>query len=352
MSGDPATQQHARFEDDEDDTSAFELTVATGSDSGETLTVHGSAPGPSLVGTSESCALRLSDPAVSRRHLEVDVEEGRLRLRDLGSTNGTWIGSVSVTEVSLSGGEVVSLSAETRLRVARAPSTQAPPLPEATSFGRYIGASVAMRRRYPLFDRMAASTIPVVIEGETGTGKEVLAEALHEMGPRAGGPFVVFDCTAVPGALVEAELFGVNAGAFTGATASRAGILEQAAGGTLLIDEIGDLDLHLQPKLLRVLERSEFRRVGGGQVTRVDVRIIAATRRDLDHEVQQGRFRDDLFHRLAVGRVELPPLRRRAGDILVLARYFWEQLGGEPGGLTQKLLQRWEAYDWPGNIRE
>ena len=240
MSGDPATQQHARFEDDEDDTSAFELTVATGSDSGETLTVHGSAPGPSLVGTSESCALRLSDPAVSRRHLEVDVEEGRLRLRDLGSTNGTWIGSVSVTEVSLSGGEVVSLSAETRLRVARAPSTQAPPLPEATSFGRYIGASVAMRRRYPLFDRMAASTIPVVIEGETGTGKEVLAEALHEMGPRAGGPFVVFDCTAVPGALVEAELFGVNAGAFTGATASRAGILEQAAGGGPLPGNILD----------------------------------------------------------------------------------------------------------------
>src|SRR5262249_21894057 len=148
----------------------------------------------------------------------------------------------------------------------------------------------------------------------TGTGKEVLAEALHEEGPRGSEPFVVFDCTAVPPNLIESELFGHERGAFTGALSARKGVFEQADGGTLLIDEIGDLDLALQPKLLRALERSEVRRVGGNQSIRVDVRLLCATRRDLDREVQAGRFRDDLFHRLAVTRIELPPLRDRRSD--------------------------------------
>lgn len=191
------------------------------------------------------------------------------------------------------------------------------------------------------------------VEGETGTGKEVLGEALHDQGARAAGPFVVFDCTAVPPSLMESELFGHERGAFTGAVASRRGVFEKASGGTLFIDEIGDLDLTLQPKLLRAIERSAVRRVGGDAWIDVNVRVIAATRRDLDAEVQVGRFRDDLFYRLAVTRIELPPLRRRSGDITLLARHFWKVLGGsEADAPPYDLLQRYEAYAWPGNVRE
>jgi DNA-binding NtrC family response regulator len=208
-----------------------------------------------------------------------------------------------------------------------------------------------MRRLYPLCKKLAASDVPVVIEGETGTGKEVLAESIHESGTRANGPFVVFDCVAVPANLLEAALFGHERGAFTGAVDSKKGVFEQAAGGTLFIDEIGDLDLPLQAKLLRALERLEVRRVGGDKWIRVDVRVLAATRRDLDREVAAGRFRDDLFFRLAVARIELPPLRRRHGDVSVLATHFWKRLGG-PSPIPAGLLQRFESYAWPGNVRE
>jgi DNA-binding NtrC family response regulator len=192
----------------------------------------------------------------------------------------------------------------------------------------------------------------VIIEGETGTGKEVLAESLHEMGPRASGPFVVFDCTAVPPNLVESALFGHERGAFTGATESRRGVFEEAHGGTLLLDELGDLELSLQAKLLRVLERSEVQRVGANRWVKVDTRVLAATRRDLDHEIQAGRFRDDLFFRLAVTRIELPSLRRRAGDVTVLAFHFWRQLAGKGLPFPGDFAQRLESYAWPGNVRE
>ena len=225
-------------------------------------------------------------------------------------------------------------------------------VPSATAFGRVVGSSTAMRMLYPSFAKLAATDVPVLIEGETGTGKEVLAEAIHEVGPRAQGPFVVFDCTAVPPNLVESELFGHERGAFTGAVSTRKGVFEQATGGTLLIDEIGDLDLSLQPKLLRALERAEVRRVGGDRWIKVDVRVLAATRRDLDREVQDGRFRDDLFFRLVVARVELPPLRLRHGDVAVLARHFAALLGGDPDALPYELLDRFEHYRWPGNLRE
>jgi transcriptional regulator with GAF, ATPase, and Fis domain len=191
-----------------------------------------------------------------------------------------------------------------------------------------------------------------VIEGETGTGKEALAEAIHKFSPRADAPFVVFDCTATAAQLMESDLFGHERGAFTGAVLPRKGVFELAHGGTLLIDEIGELDLALQPKLLRAIERSEIRRVGSEAMIRIDVRIIAATRRDLDKEVQEQRFRDDLFYRLAVGRIELPALRRRHGDVAVLARHFWTQLGGDPRALSAETIRCWEATDWPGNIRQ
>jgi DNA-binding NtrC family response regulator len=202
-----------------------------------------------------------------------------------------------------------------------------------------------------LFERLAKTEVPIIIEGETGTGKENLAESIHEASAK-GGPFVVFDCTTVSPTLVEAELFGHERGAFTGADAARPGMFELAHGGTLFIDEIGDLDAAMQPKLLRAIERGEIRRVGAPSTIKVEVRIIAATRRNLDREVEEGRFRDDLFHRLAVARVELPPLRERSGDVGLLARLFVDQLAAPPDILTRDVVQRLDAYSWPGNVRE
>jgi DNA-binding NtrC family response regulator len=327
----------------------FVLEVTQGPGRGERYVIDESNPGRQLVGTGPACALRLVDPSVSRRHAAFELAGFRLRVTDLGSTNGTYVDRVKVVEAELEGEEIVRLGS-TALRVERRDGGPVPPVSDG--FGRLVGGSVAMRRLYPLCERLAATPVPVVIEGETGTGKEVLAESLHEAGPRRNGPFVVFDCTAVPPNLVETELFGHERGAFTGAVAQRKGVFEQTDGGTLFIDEIGDLDPLLQPKLLRALERSEIRRVGGDKWIKADVRVIAATRRDLDREVEEGRFRDDLFHRLAVARVELPPLRNREGDVVLLAKHIWRGLGGTTDGLDQTVLDRWSAQEWPGNVRE
>jgi transcriptional regulator with GAF, ATPase, and Fis domain len=330
---------------------AFVLDVSRGPDQLCRVALDAHHPTPMLVGQSPACELRLTDPQISRRHASLEVVGDCLRLTDLGSTNGTFLGGLSIGEVYLRGGEVVRMGS-TLLTVTRMPREEGPELPARTMFGRLIGASDEMRRLYPLCERLAASSVPVIIEGETGTGKEVLAESLHEQGPLSRQPFVVFDCTAVPPALVESELFGHVRGAFTGAVSARKGVFEQAEGGTLLIDEIGDLGLALQPKLLRAIERSEIRRVGGERPIHVHVRILAATRRDLDHEVQAGLFRDDLFHRLAVARIELPPLRKRRGDVTVLAKHFCVELGADGDELDRELLLRWGDYDWPGNVRE
>lgn len=328
----------------------FQLSVVRGPDQGATTVFSGSLPAPLLIGQSPVCEFRLNDPMISRRHVSLDVVGGRVRLRDLGSTNGTCVNGVLVLDALLCGGEEIAIGESTiRLDLKQDESGVEPP--ERDCFGKVLGRSAAMRRLYPLLDRLAASLVPVVIEGETGTGKEELAESLHLQSSRGAGPYVVFDCTAVAPSLVEAELFGHERGAFTGAVSARKGVFEQADGGTLLIDEIGDLSLSLQPKLLRALERSEIRRVGGSQPLKVDVRVIAATRRDLDQAVQLGRFRDDLFHRLAVARVELPPLSQRHGDVSLLARHFLELFGAHEAP-SAELLARWEAQDWPGNVRE
>ncbi len=329
----------------------FTLVVAEGPDRGAQLRLDGSQPSRVLVGQSFSCELRLTDPEVSRRHASFELVGAKVRVTDLGSRNGTFVGALSVGEAYLVGGEGVRLGA-TVVSVERGVGATEPLLSAATSFGEMVGASAEMRRLYPLCEKLAAATVSVIIEGETGTGKEVLAESLHTQGPRARAPFVVFDCTAVPPSLLESELFGHERGAFTGAVNMRKGVFERANGGTLLIDEIGDLDLALQPKLLRALERAEIQRVGGESRIKVDVRIVAATRRDLDQEVQAGVFRDDLFHRLAVARIDLPPLRDRHGDIAVLARHFARKLGQDDYALDADLIRRWEGDPWPGNVRE
>jgi transcriptional regulator with GAF, ATPase, and Fis domain len=330
----------------------FVLTITEGEEKGRSYRLDASLPVRALVGTSPACDIRLTDREASRRHAALERVGTTLRIVDLGSTNGTWVDRVKIVEAELQGGEFVRIG-QTMIRVDLDDRAEGEPeLPTAIAFGRVVGASREMRRLYPLCEKIAFANVPVVVEGETGTGKEALAESLHEMGPRAQGPFVVFDCTAVPPALVESELFGHERGAFTGAVSQRKGVFEQAQGGTLLIDEVGDLDLALQPKLLRALERFEIRRVGGDKWIQVDVRVIAATRRDLDREVQAGRFRDDLFHRLAVARIELPPLRHRIGDIAALATHFWREMGGDPNAIPRALAQKWDDYHWPGNVRE
>ncbi len=273
----------------------FVLTISGGPDIGARWELDGTQPTRTLAGQSPACEIRLNDRSVSRRHAAFEVIGPRLRVTDLDSRNGTFVNETSVVEAYLQGGELLALG-DTTLRVSRGSPKAEPSLPNAVCFGRLVGASTEMRRLYPLCERLAQSTIPLVIEGETGTGKEVLAEAIHEQGLRASGPFVVFDCTAVPPNLVESELFGHEKGAFTGAIKARKGMFEQAHGGTLLLDEIGDLDIALQSKLLRAIERAQIRPVGSNTFINVDVRVLAATRRDLDREVHAGRFRDDLFH--------------------------------------------------------
>ena len=328
----------------------FVLTVVSGPDQGLAFDVDGAQPSRDYLGKGPICRLRLKDPTVSRRHAALDVVEQGLRILDQGSTNGTEVNGVTITDAILRGGEIVRMG-DTTLRVdAAAPSRVA--MSSAASFGRVIGASAEMRRLYPLCERLAASDVPLIIEGETGSGKELLAESLHEAGGRARGPFIVLDCSAVPPSMLESALFGHEAGALPASPMAAKGVFEQAHGGTLFIDEVGDLDTHVQPKLLRAIERAEVRRVGGDRAMRVDVRVIASTRRDLDREIQAGRFRDDLFYRLAVARIELPPLRERRGDVALLAQHFWTQLGGGDAPLPYDFLLRLEDAPWPGNVRE
>jgi DNA-binding NtrC family response regulator len=344
------TVVYERYDPSARPSSSFEILVTEGPDTGKRIVLDDTRPARLLVGSGALCDLRLGGRDVSRRHLALELGESALRIEDVGSTNGTFINGVRIREALLTGGEVVRLGS-TSLQIERTKATAAP-LSSAVSFGKVRGASREMRRLYPLCDRIAQSSVAVIIEGETGTGKEVLAESLHEAGARAKGPFVVFDCTAVPSTLLESELFGHEKGAFTGAVGQRQGVFEEADRGTLFIDEIGDLDLELQPKLLRAIERSEVRRVGGNRWRRVDVRIIAATRRNLDAEVEAGRFRDDLFHRIAVARIELPPLRTRRGDVPLLAREFVRQMGAAEGAVRADIIARWERLTWPGNVRE
>jgi transcriptional regulator with GAF, ATPase, and Fis domain len=332
-------------------TRTIRVEVLTGPSAGQSADLAGPE---ARVGSGRGVDLLLLDGAVSRHHLTLRAGRDGLRVIDAGSRNGTTVDGVRVVDGYARQGSIVGLGTST-LRVMIGQGTVDLPLSPRERFGGLLGRSIAMRRLFTILERVAATDDAVLVEGETGTGKELVAEALHEEGARAGGPFVVFDCSAVAANLIESELFGHVRGAFTGATVDRAGAFEAADAGTLFLDEIGELPLTLQPKLLRALEKLEVRRVGANTPRRVDVRIVAATNRNLAEEVGRGTFREDLFYRLAVVRVALPPLRDRADDIELLARHFAEAHGkraGRAAALDEAALRALRSRAYPGNVRD
>lgn len=311
--------------------------------------------GPEVrVGSARGCDLLLLDGAVSRHHLTLKVERGSVRVVDAGSRNGTVLDGVNVRDAYARASSTISIG-NTTLRVLLLHDVVMVPLSSRESFGGLLGASPAMRVVFTMLERAAAVDDTVLIEGETGTGKELAAEALHEESDRSGGPFVVFDCSAVAPTLVESELFGHVRGAFSGAISDRKGAVEAADGGTLFLDEIGELPLDLQPKLLRALERFEVRRVGSNSPVRVDVRVVAATHRNLTEEVARKTFREDLYYRLAVMRVALPPLRERPEDIPLLVEALCRERlerGRPVSPVAERVIRGMMSQAWPGNVRE
>ena len=311
------------------------------------------------IGSAASNDLAIEDSTVSRFHCEVEGGESGVRVRDLGSKNATSVDGVTIQEARLRHGSLIRCG-RTVLRFELADRTVAIPLSERTRFGSLVGRSPAMRAAFAVLERAAGSDVTVLIEGETGTGKEGAARALHEAGRRGPAPLHVIDCGSIPATLIEAELFGHERGAFTGAAERRVGAFEAAQGGTVFLDEIGELPLELQPKLLRVLEAREVRRVGAATPTPLDVRVIAATHRDLRAEVNSGGFRADLYYRLAVVRVELPPLRRRPEDLPLLVEAILGDLG-RAGRVPPEVALELQGSEfvaslgraaWPGNVRE
>ncbi len=331
----------------------FSLTVRHGADAPAKFESKGER---AVVGTHEAADLVLHDPTVSRFHCEISVSDGKVTLRDLESTNGTTVNGVSVLHAHLEPGATIGIG-RTELGFELAPSEVKLPLSPRDLFGIMVGRSTAMRRVFAVLERVAASDATVLLQGETGTGKEAAAESIHRESGRRDGPFVVVDCAAIPPDLLESELFGHERGAFTGATSARSGVFETAQGGTLFLDEVGELDLELQPKLLRALERREIRRVGGSKYVPIDVRIVAATNRSLRAEVNQRKFRSDLYYRLAVVEVVLPALRERADDLPLLVNEILLRLGASAHPEAPKLRSRGFLADlarhaWPGNVRE
>jgi DNA-binding NtrC family response regulator len=328
------------------------LTVLDGPDRGAAVAL---VRAQATVGRHPTNDLVLRDARVSAVHLELTRgSAGRVRVRDVGSTNGTWLGPQRVVEVELAPGAVLRVG-DTLLELEADPRTQAILPAEITNFEHMVGSTAQMRELFGVLERVAAKPLSLLVQGETGTGKEEVARAVHAKSPRASGPFAVLDATTIPAPLAESVLFGHERGAFTGAENRYQGAFERAHGGTLFFDEIGELPVSLQPKLLRVLERRELTRLGGKDLVSVDVRVIAATHRDLRLEIEAGRFREDLYFRLAQVRVVLPPLRDRAGDVPALVRHFLEQLAepsGEPVTIDGEALAELGRRPFPGNVRE
>jgi DNA-binding NtrC family response regulator len=306
-----------------------------------------------VVGSSRAADIVIHDRAVSARHCAVRALGSGVAIVDLGSRNGTFVGTARVKEACGGPGTTITIG-QTTLVCSSVGDDAAEEDSGAEPLLRLAGASPAMRRVAAQIRRLARHSAPVLVAGESGTGKELVARALHQEGPRAGGAFVPVNVAALPRELVETEMFGHERGAFTGAVASRAGAFAEADGGTLFLDEIGDLPMDAQPKLLRALDGYEVRRVGGSVGRRANVRVVAATHVPLEVRVAAGQFRRDLFHRLEVFVIEVPPLRARPGDIAPIARRLLEQMESELGRrtLSSGAIARLSAHDWPGNVRE
>ena len=305
------------------------------------------------IGSNKTADIVLTDPTVSRRHAEIRRGRDGVLLRDLGSMNGTFVGQVRAKEVYL-GTDTLFRVGRTELSFTPADEVIDVEPSQADHFENLVGNSVAMREVFGLLERVAPTDLTVLITGETGTGKELASRAVHTRSKRGDGPLVVFDCGAAPENLIESELFGHNRGAFTGAIEARPGVFEMAHGGTIFLDEIGELPLELQPKLLRVLEQREVRRVGANKTKPIDVRVVAATNRNLREEVDRGRFREDLYYRLAVVEMGMPPLRDRTEDLPMLALQLLERSphNGAVKTIDPAVLEVFAAYHWPGNVRE
>ena len=327
----------------------YKLEVVGGPDVGADLSVE---QGTVLVGTHTNADLRLSDKGISRYHLELQLTADGLKVTDLESTNGTFLGTTRIGSIVLSGPARLRLGPHTEIEVTPADIPVSIDGYVGEQFGQMVGTSSLMKDLFALLSRVAVTDATVLLEGETGTGKELLAEGLHQRSPRHRGPFVVVDCGSLPRDLAASELFGHLRGAFTGAISDKKGLLEEASGGTLFLDEIGELPLELQPQLLRALEKREVRPVGEVRARKVDIRVVAATHRNLSELVRAGSFREDLFFRLAVVRAHVPPLRRRKEDLPLLCRHFMAQFPHHGFQLSSEVLAELMAHDWPGNVRE
>jgi transcriptional regulator with GAF, ATPase, and Fis domain len=325
----------------------FEAFVVDGPDRGARVA---SRSDELSIGSAEGNDLRLTDPAVSRHHCALHADERGLCIIDLGSRNGTFVNDVELVSAYVRSGARIRIGQSTvQVRVLDRDLQQ--PISSGDRLGPLIGGSPAMRRMYPLVEQCARGNATVLIVGETGTGKELIAEAIHQSSPRNAAPFVVVDCSALSHDLAESELFGHERGAFTGADTQRIGAFESADNGTIFLDEIGELPLSLQPLLLRVLESRTIRRVGSNEQRPIDVRVVAASHRDLRALVNDKRFRTDLYYRLNVVRIAVPPLREREGDVELLATEFWKTFRPDvvpPAALISHLARQ----SWPGNVRE
>jgi DNA-binding NtrC family response regulator len=324
---------------------AAELKVVGGPDRGMTIEL---SPQILTIGSSSRCDLVLHDPTVSGRHAEVRLTARGYVISDLGSTNGLRAGALVVERALLADGLRLDVG-ESALAVRSTGQKVTVPLVQAGEIGGLVAQSVKMRAFMATLMQLAGSDATVLIEGETGTGKELAAQALHQASARRSGPFVTFDCSTAKPDLMQSELFGHERGAFSGASATRRGLFEEAEGGTLFLDEVAELPRDVQPLLLGVLERKRSRRVGGKVDLVHDVRLVASTQRNLGEEVRKKTFRQDLFYRLNVGQLKMPPLRERREDLPVLAEQFAREAGAE---LSPEQLAPLEAYEWPGNVRE
>ena len=325
------------------------LTVAKGNGNKPFLEIGAET---TVVGRNESCNLVLDDKKVSAVHMELVATERGVRVRDLGSRNGTFVGDTRIGEVYLlkhttivCGDSVIDFSPATPEEVN---------VPDVAEFGPLVGSSPAMRSVFDKLRLIAPTELTCLITGETGTGKELVAAAIHQASNRAKKPFVVVDCGSIPPSLAESALFGHERGSFTGAIDKKISPFAEADGGTIFLDELGELPVDVQPKLLRALAEQRIKAVGSNTYRPFNARVIAATRRDLVREINDGNFRSDLYFRVAQVKVELPALRQRLDDIPALVRRMISDLGDKNAyaRATQDSLERLMRHDWPGNVRE